>query len=155
MKRIVIPFILSLIANFAFSQENVIPKEQLETLKQVYKWNDEKILLVNFYLPKNNCHYNQYDNLDRSKNWIDYNIYNSINLINIKKIYVYSDKFNAIQIINNKRCFEDYENYFLKNFFNASEACFGIVAINSDGKYSIKIGEFTTEDVNLLLKNVN
>lgn len=155
MKKALILYILLFITNFTFSQVNIIPKEKLETLKQVYKWNDEKILLVNFYLPKNNCHYNQYENLDRSKNWIENNIYYSINLSNIKKIYVYSDKFKALQIIDNKRCFEDFENYFYNNFFNANETCFGIIAINSDGRYSIKIGEFTKEDVNLLLKNIN
>ena len=53
MKKIFISFILLFITNFTFSQENLIPKDQLVKLKQVYKWNDEKkILLVNFYLPK-------------------------------------------------------------------------------------------------------
>ena len=47
----------------------------------------------------------------------------------------------------NFSCFEDFENYFYNNFFNGSESCFGIIAINSDGRYSIKIGEFTKEDV--------
>ena len=56
MKKIFIFFIFLFIANFTFSQENRIPKEKLETLKNVYKWNDEKILIVNFYLPKNKCH---------------------------------------------------------------------------------------------------
>ena len=50
MKKIFIFFIFLFIANFTFSQENIIPKEELETLKQSYKWNEEKILIVNYFI---------------------------------------------------------------------------------------------------------
>ena len=116
MKKIFIFFIFLFIANFTFSQENRIPKEKLETLKNVYKWNDEKILIVNFYLPKNKCHYNQYQNLKNGSQWFDNNIYKTINLSNTKNIFVYSDKLAAKKIIDNNRFFEDFENYFLNNF---------------------------------------
>jgi hypothetical protein len=56
---------------------------------------------------------------------------------------------------SDKEFFEDFENYFLSNFFNVNDNCYGVIAINSDGRYSYKIGEFSTEDVTLLLKNVN
>ena len=155
MKKIFLFFIFLFIANFTFSQENRIPKEKLETLKHFYKWNDEKILIVNFYLPKNKCHYNQYENLKNGSQWFDNNIYKTINLSNTKNIFVYSDKLAAKKIIDNNRFFEDFENYFLNNFFNANDNCYGVIAINSDGRYSYKFGEFSTEDVTLLLKNVN
>lgn len=155
MKKIFILFILLLIGNFTFSQDNVIPKEELATLKQSYKWNEEKILIVNFYLPKNKCHYNQYENLKNGSQWFDNNIYKTINLSNTKNIFVYSDKLAAKKIIDNNRFFEDFENYFLNNFFNPNDNCYGVIAINSDGRYSFKSGEFSTDDVTLLLKNVN
>lgn len=155
MKKPFILFIFLFIANFTFSQEHRIPKEKLETLKHVYKWNDEKILIVNFYWPKNKCHYNQYENLKNGSLWFDNNIYKTIKLSNTKNIFVYSDKIAANKIIDNIRFFEDFENYFLNNFFNVNENCYGVIAINSDGRYSYKIGEFSTEDVILLLKNVN
>ena len=155
MKKIFISFILLFITNFTFSQENLIPKDQLVKLKQVYKWNDEKILLVNFYLPKKNCHYNQYQNLIKGKKWFNDNIYKNINLSNIKKIFVYSDKFEAKDIIDNNSFFVDFENYFLNNFFDVNNNCYGIIAINSNGKHSFKIGEFLTEDVVSILTNVN
>jgi hypothetical protein len=155
MKKIIISFILLFTVNFTFSQYNVIPKEQIETLKKSYNWNDEKILIVNFYLPKNKCHYNQYENLKNGSQWFDNNIYKTINLSNTKNIFVYSDKLAAKKMIDNNRFFEDFENYFLSNFFNVNDNCYGVIAINSDGRYSYKIGEFSTEDVTLLLKNVN
>ncbi len=155
MKKIFIFFIFLFIANFTFSQENRIPKEKLETLKHVYKWNDEKILIVNFFFFFNKCHYNQYQNLKNGSQWFDNNIYKTINLSNTKNIFVYSDKSAAKKIIDNNRFFEDFENYFLNNFFNANDNCYGVIAINSDGRYSYKFGEFSTEDVTLLLKNVN
>lgn len=155
MRKIFIFFLLLFLANFTFSQENRISKVKLETLKLLYKWNDEKILIVNFYLPKNKCHYNQYENLKKGSQWFDNNIYKTINLSNTKNIFVYSDKLAAKKIIDNNRFFEDFENYFLNNFFYANDNCYGVIAINSDGRYSLKFGEFSTEDVSLLLKNVN
>lgn len=155
MEKKIILFILLFIGNFSFSQVNVIPKEELETLKQSYKWNEEKILIVNFYLPKNKCHYNQYENLKNGQKWFDDNIYKTINLSNTKNIFVYSDKLAAKKIIDNIRFFEDFDNYFQNNFFNVNDNCYGVIAINSKGKYSFKIGEFSTEDVTLLLKNMN
>ena len=153
MKKNILFFLL-FIGNFTFSQINVIPKEELETLKQSYKWNEEKILIVNFYLPKNNCHYNQYENLKNSKQWFDDNIYKTINLSNTKNIFVYSDKLTAKKMIDNNSFFEDFENYFLTNFFNENDNCYGVIVINSSGKCAFKIGEFSTEDVIMLLKNV-
>ena len=97
----------------------------------------------------------QNENLKNGSQWFDNNIYKTINLSNTKNIFVYSDKLAAKKIIDNNRFFEDFENYFLNNFFNANDNCYGVIAINSDGRYSYKFGEFSTEDVTLLLKNVN
>lgn len=155
MKKTFILFTLSFLANFTFSQENTIPKDQLLNLKQIYNWTNEKVLVVNFYYPKKKCHYDQYGNLKNGKKWFEADIYKDINLSNIKNIYVYSDKIKAQKIIDNKTCFEDFENYFLKNFFNMYDNCYGIIAINNDGKFSYKIGEFSSKDVILLLENVN
>ena len=155
MKKIVILFILIFTANFTFSQENKIPKEKLETLKRFYNWNDEKLLIVNFYLPKNSCHYNQYNDLKSGKKWIENNIYKNIELNNIKNIFIYSESQEAKSIIDNISCFFDYENYFLNTFFNVKNHCYGIVVINENGNFIHKLGEFSKYDVKRLINKVN
>ncbi|MFY8065242.1 MAG: hypothetical protein ACOVNM_02000 [Flavobacterium sp.] len=155
MKKIIFILMFSFIANLNFSQENIIPKNQLLDLKKKYNWSNEKVLIVNYYFPRKECHYNQYDDLKKGKIWFEDNIYKKINLSNAKNIFVYSDKIKARKIIDSKTCFEDFDNYFLKNFFKIKDNCFGIIIINDEGEFSFKIGEFSSDDVILLLKNVN
>ena len=52
MKKIIFILILLFIANLSFSQENIIPKNQLLDLKKKYNWTNEKVLIVNQYCPK-------------------------------------------------------------------------------------------------------
>jgi hypothetical protein len=155
MKKLVLLVYLTFVSNLIFSQENNIPKDQLLKLKELYKWNEEKVLIVNFYFPKKNCRYNHYEDLKKGRNWFINNIYKSINLSNVKNIFVYSDKIAAKKIIDNEQCFEDYENFFLKNFFIEDGYCHGIMVISNEGKISYMFGEFLSEHVELLLKNVN
>jgi hypothetical protein len=151
MKNIIL-LLTILFSISVYSQEFKVEKEQLDAIKELYKWNNEKFLVVNFTQPKYNCHYNNYQHLDNKKKWLDDNVYKNVDMTNCKSIYVFSDKQAAKKIIDNVIYFEDYYNYFLNNFFNIKERCYGLLIINQDGSYNNLVGEYSKKDVEIMLE---
>lgn len=153
MKNIII-LLIAIFSITTFSQENKIEKEQLDIIKELYNWNNEKYLIVNFTQPRYNCHYDNYQHLDNYKKWLNDNVYKNVDLNNCKSIYVFSDKKAAEKIIDNIIYFEDYNSYFLNNFLNIKENCYGLLIIRQDGIFDKLIGEYLKKDVENMLETL-
>ena len=153
MKNVYLLLVCFFVTNLTFSQID-IPNYQLQALKEVYKWGNEKFLVINFTQPKFNCHYDNYQKLNNKKKWLDDNVYNDIDMNDCRSIYVFSDKEAAKKIIDNNTYFEDHNNYFLNNFFNLKENCYGLLIIRQDGKFSNLVGEYLKEDVKAMLDSL-
>ena len=68
-------------------------------------------------------------------------------LVNVRNIFVYSESKKATEIIDSQNHFSDISNFFLDNFFNKEQSCYGILVINKKGEFQKKNGEYTQEDI--------
>lgn len=155
MKKIIFLFLISAI-NMSFSQvenKKVVTESQLKFVKKKYKWNSEDLLIINFAHTNENCFYDNNSNLENSINWWK-KFYSKIDLTNILNIYVYSNKIAAKNMIDSQTKFEDYDDFFLKNFFNIKKECYGILVVNSKGEYKIQEGEYSERQVENFIKTL-
>jgi hypothetical protein len=144
MKKIsFLVFILLLTTSFnRFEETARIPETQLKFIKEKYKWDGEEILIINFTHKNENCFYNnnKASKEETVKWWKKY--YSTIDLKNTLNIFVYSDKTSLAKMFDIPKCYEDYDDFLLKNFFNRKKECYGVLVINSIGEYRIKEGEY-------------
>jgi len=130
-----------------------ITETELKFVKENYKWNSEEFIIINFRQPKSSCHYDNYKNLKKSSEWwIKY--YLEMELINVRNIFVYSDKEKAKKIIDRKNHFDDMNSLFLNKFFSKDKTCYGILIINKNGDFQKKAGEYTHENIMELINNL-
>ena len=123
-----------------------LTKTELEFIKENYNWNSEEFLIINFTMPKNSCHYNNYANLKKSSKWWT-SFYSKMKLDNVHNIFVYSNSYKAKKIIDSKTHFEDTDSFILANFFSKDKSCYGIVIINKNGAFQKKAGEYVQKDI--------
>ena len=158
MKKIII---LSIILNsfLIFSQEdslltrNQFNVSELKFIKEVYEWQKEDVLIINFRQPSSNCHYNNNENIEQSLTWWN-DFYKQFDLANKKNIFIYSDKKAAENVINNKNYFSDKNDFFYNKLFKNDNSCYGIIIINKEGKYNIQNGEYTLNQIQNLIDNL-
>ncbi len=150
MKKFQILFMIYFVAITLNAQDThhsgKITEEQLIFFKENYKWNTQKILIINFLQPKYNCHYDAYKNIKKSKSWWT-NLYKEIDLKNIANRFVFSDYSVAKKVIDSETFFLDKEEFILKHFFLNEPYCHGILVINQSGNYEQKSSEYLKEDI--------
>jgi hypothetical protein len=157
MKKILFLFI-TLNSFLSFSQEDSLIKKQfneteLEFIKKTYKWKKEEILIICFTQPSKNCHYDNNKNIKKYESrWEDF--YKGFDLKNKKKIYIYSDKEASKKIIDNKKQFNDNEDFFYNKLFKNDNYCHGVVVINKEGKYNFKSGEYMPKEIQSLIDSL-
>jgi hypothetical protein len=130
-----------------------LTETELKFVTENYNWNSKEFIIVNFRMPKSNCHYNNYANLKKSTEWWT-KYYSKINLDNVHNIFVYSDNKKAKKIIDSKKHFADSNSFFLNKFFNQDKTCYGILVIKKNGEFQKKSGEYTEENVIELINNL-
>ncbi len=126
---------------------------ELSFIKEIYNWQEEEILIINFRQPSKNCHYDNNVNVEKHTYWWD-NFYKDFDLKSKKNIYVYSDKEAANKVIDNKKHYPDNDDFFYNKLFKNDNYCYGIVAINKDGKFVYKSGEYLIEEVAKLINTL-
>jgi hypothetical protein len=154
MKRLTILFIVFVVLNSFSIYENKFSKLELDEIKKNYHWKDEKFLIINYFMPKTSCHYNNYSNPKKTKLWFDNNIYSNLNIESSKNICVFSDFESANKIIDKETYFADFNDFLLNKIFNNFSGCYGLLIINSDGKYNYFEGEYSKNNVNTILKEL-
>ena len=126
---------------------------QLEFIREKYKWNSENLLLINFVHASERCFYNNNLNLEnKSLVWKEF--YSKVDLYGVLNIYVYSDSIAAKYIINNHTVFQDFDNFLLNQFFNSKKECYGVLIVNSAGKYEMKEGEYAPSEIENFIKKL-
>ena len=151
MKKTIFLLFIIFFSNSIHSQSKIISSEKIFFLKEKYKWENDEILLINFFFPQENCFYNQYENLHKSLDWFENNIYSKIDLNQIKKINVFTDKFIAKNIIDNSTSFEDFNDFFKNDLLKDFQNCHAIIAINKKGYFEFKVGEYSEKDVKTII----
>ena len=154
MSKIVVLFILVFFSENIFSQENILPNNQIVSIKDEYNWQKEDYIIINYKMPNSYCPYDSYSNLDKSYSWFQKEIYAKVNVKNYRNIFVYSDKLAAKKILDFKTHYDDIGHYFLKTFFDKKGSCYGILVINKKGKYNYIIGEYSHLDVQNLIDSL-
>jgi len=160
MKKVILLFaIILMLFSFKKIDSNIyngkINQNQLSFIKNNYPWKTGEILVINYRQPRNSCHYDNYKNLSpktSSKYWNDF--YSKMEFKNISNIWVYADSKRANKVLDNTRNFEDKYYFFSVNFFSKDKTCHGILAINDQGDYIQKNGEYTQEEVAGYLKKL-
>ena len=154
MKKIIFLFILMFFSENIFSQESILPNNQVVSIKDEYDWKKEDYIIINYRMPNDYCPYENYSGLDKSYLWIKKSIYDRINVENYRNIFVYGDKLAAKKILDFKTHYDDIGHYFLKTFFDKKGSCYGVLVINKQGKYNYIIGEYFNIDVQNLVDSL-
>ena len=155
MKKIIV-LLIPLNSLLIFSQKNSLltknqfTESELNFIKETYKWEKEKILIIKFTQPSKNCHYNNNKSIKKYESRWD----NGINLKKKKTIHIYSDQEASKDVIDNKKQFNDKDDFFYNKFFINDKYCYGVVVINKKGKYGYKSGEYSIEDIKKLIQNL-
>ena len=76
MKKLIFLFILISLSENIFSQEKLLPKNQMVSIKYEYDWKNEDFLVVNYRMPNDYCPYENYSGLDKSYLWVKKSILN-------------------------------------------------------------------------------
>ncbi|MBD3863079.1 MULTISPECIES: hypothetical protein [Flavobacteriaceae] len=155
MKKIILLLILAVgLLSFNRPNKNIttekLTEDQLNFIKENYKWDSEEFLFVNFRQPESSCHYDNYQNLKNSSKWWT-EFYSKMELQNVRNIFVYSDKLRAKKVIDSKNHFADINNFFLNQIFSNDKTCYGILIINKKGEYQKKAGEYMQKDIVYLI----
>lgn len=158
MKKLLTLFIL-LTTLFVSAQTNPkfvkLTQHDIQFLEQTYNWKGEKLLILNFKMPRKSCPHNQYKNLKNAKKWWD-KFYENVDLTNAANRFVYSDAEKAKAIIDNKVHFIDHDGFIYNDFFENEQSCFGLVVVDKSGNFEYKSGEYTATDVtNFIVKLIN
>ncbi|NJM79876.1 MAG: hypothetical protein HC854_10145 [Flavobacterium sp.] len=142
-------YILLILLGFqiSFSQEIIIPKDQMNSIKYEYNWKEEAFLIINYRFPKDYCPRENYSDLDRTYNWLHTKVYPNLDTKSYRNIYVYADKLAAKPILDNVTHYDDIGFYFLKNYFDYKGNCIGLLIINKKGEYKYIIGEYSSKDI--------
>ena len=129
-----------------------LTEQQFAYIKNTYPWQKDEFILINFRQPLSSCHYDQYNNIDSSTGFDEF--YKQLKLEKISNIFVYSDTYRARKKIDDERHFGDKSDFFLNNFFSVDKSCYGIMVINEEGKYYLKIGEYIQKDIIEFVNNL-
>lgn len=141
-------FFLILAIQLGFSQEKVIPKDQMESIRYEYNWKEEEaFLIVNYRFPQDYCPYENYTELQNTYNWLNNKVYSKVDMTKSRNVFIYADKLAAKPILDNETHYDDIGHYFLKNFFDKKGNCIGLLIINQKGAYQLIIGEYSSKDI--------
>ena len=154
MKKIIILFILVFLSQNIFSQEKLLPKNQMVSIKYEYDWKNEDFLVVNYRMPNDYCPYENYSGLEKSYLWVKKSILDRVAEKNSRNIFIYADKLAAKKILDFKTHYDDIGHYFLKTFFDKKGSCYGVLVINKAGKYNYIIGEYSHIDIQNLMDSL-
>lgn len=158
MKKLLLLFILltTLLASAQTKPKFVkLTQRDIQFLEQTYNWDGEKLLILNFKMPRTSCLYNQYKELENAKKWWN-KFYENVDLTNAANRFVYSDAEKAKAVIDNKVHFIDHGAFIYKHFFENEQSCFGLVVVDKLGNFEYKSGEYTdTEVSNFIVKLIN
>ncbi len=120
--------------------------QEIEIIRSYFNFNKEDLLVIAAIQPRNRCHYNQYENLKSSTDWI-FNLVNNARVSNAKRVLIILEKQTRDNLIDGKRIFNDPNNFILNTLFSSSDGCYGVVVLNKSGEYLIKNGEFVEKDI--------
>ncbi|VXB88381.1 conserved hypothetical protein [Flavobacterium sp. 9AF] len=140
-------FLILAIVQISFSQENTIPKDQMNSIRYEYNWKEEELLIINYRFPQDYCPYENYEDLKSTYNWLTNKVYSKVEMSKNRNIYIYGDKLAAKPILDFTTHYDDIGHYFLKNFFDKQGNCIGLLIINTKGQYKYIIGDYSSKDV--------
>lgn len=111
------------------------------------------MLIINFTQPLSSCHfYNNEINSTSEKFWADF--YSKIDLENCSNIFVLSNGEKVKKKLDNKKYFDDKDDFLLQNFFNRKKTCFGVIVISKAGYYIQYNGHYSEIQVAQFIENL-
>lgn len=139
--------IISLKANSqnGISHVGKLTSEEREALEKKFNWEND-ILIINLYLPTK-YHDNYGDNfLANKKNWNTF--YQNLQKEDVDIKFVYSDCSNKNQRLTDEGLFfKDEENFIRNTFLSDKIACNGVIVINKEGSYLIKLNDYNLKNI--------
>lgn len=145
---------LILFFSFAINAQEIpkLPKDQMNSIKYEYNWKSENFLIINYRFLAKDCSYDNYGELKKTYNWFNESIYTKLDSTLFRSVFVYADKLAAKEILDNKDNYADIGHYFLKNFFNQKNNCYGVLVINKVGNYKVILGDYSKKDIENMLE---
>jgi hypothetical protein len=145
---------LILFFSFAINAQELpkLPKDQMNSIKYEYNWKTEKFLIINYRFLAKDCSYDNYGELKKTYDWFNEFIYSKLDSTLFRSVFVYADKLAAKEILDDQQNYADIGHYFLKNFFNQKNNCYGILVINKIGSYKVILGDYSKKDVENMLE---
>ena len=127
--------------------------ENLNFIKKNYNWNNEKILIINYSQPTNSCHFNNNKITSEGKKWW-IKFYSKIYTGNCLNIQVLANGERVKKKLDNKKYFDDKNDFLLINFFSRKKSCFGVMVINNEGYYIQYNGHYSERQVAKYIENL-
>ena len=156
MKKTFLIFLISFsLVGFCQSRINkgVLLTEELNFIKKTYGWNSNDFLVISFRQSRSKCHYDNYKSLRNStlkRRGFD-NMREKTNAFDTKIISVSSDKDRVEKYIDNEFTFFDLYDFLGFRFFSKNKSCFCLIVINNSGDFKTKVGEYSIDDINSFL----
>lgn len=120
--------------------------EKIAKLKDYYNWKEEEILIINYRQPLLDCHFNNHKITSDSKKWWT-QFYSKIDTDNSLNISVFADGEKIREKMDNRKFFDDKDDFLLNNFFIRKKSCFGILVVNQQGDYFQYNGHYSEKQV--------
>ncbi|PCI02538.1 MAG: hypothetical protein COB81_05115 [Flavobacteriaceae bacterium] len=130
-----------------------IDSVQLNFIKKSYKWNNEKILILNYCQPLYSCHFNNNEITSKSIKWWK-NFYSKINTEDCLNIRVLANGERVKNKLDNINYFDDKNDFLLKIFFSRKKSCFGVLVLNREGYYIQYNGHYSEKQVAKYIANL-
>jgi len=136
-----------------------LTEEQLNKFRAFIEVTSESILsdnnnfVINYKQPESSCFYNHYRKKEcETVDWFKKNIYNTINFSSETLNLFYQAKK-----LKEDKCVVkfDLSNFIYNNFMKENQLCYGLLVVNSSGEYRLLIGEYSSNDVNKFLEELN
>lgn len=126
---------------------------KLDFIKKTYNWNIEKILILNYSQPIDNCHFNNNKITSEGRKWWR-KFYSKINTEDCLNINVFANGESVKNKLDNLNYFDDKNDFLLTNFFSRKQSCFGVLVLNSKGYYFQYNGHYSEKQVAKYIENL-
>ena len=143
----------SLNTEIVYDYSGKVDNEQLIYIQKNYKWETNDILIINFNQPLSSCHYKN-NRINKTTKTFYEDFYSKINTDNCSNIFVLSNIEKVKKKIDNKKYFDDKDDFLLKNFFHRKKTCFGVLVIRLDGYYIQYNGHYSKRQVAKFIENL-
>tara|TARA_B100000809_G_C14914786_1_gene451205 strand:+ start:34 stop:558 length:525 start_codon:yes stop_codon:yes gene_type:complete len=129
-----------------------VDNNELIFIKENYNWNTSRILIINFKQPLSDCHFNNHKISNKNRWWNEF--YSKIDTENCMNIHVMANGEQNFKKIDNKKIFDDKNDFLQSKFFGRRTSCFGVLVINSEGDYIQYNGHYSEKQVSKYIDNL-